>query len=139
MAQKLRDIMTTNPVCVASSASIEEVAKLMRDNDIGDVIVHDGGSVAGIVTDRDIVIRAVAADQNLRETSIADICTRKVVTAKPDEDIDVAIKRMFESSVRRIPVIENGKPIGIVSLGDLAVARDRRSVLGSISAAAPSH
>ncbi len=139
MAQKIRDIMTTDPVCVASSASIRETAKLMKDHDIGDVIVQDGGKVAGIVTDRDIVVRGVAADQNVRETSVASICSRQVVTVRPDDEVDVAIQRMHENAVRRIPVVENGKPVGVVSLGDLAVARDRRSVLGSISAAEPSH
>ncbi len=139
MAQKIRDIMTTNPVCVSSSASVQETAKLMRDNDIGDVIVQDGDTLTGIVTDRDIVVRAVAEDQNTRETSVADVCSRKLVTVAPDDDVDVAIKRMQENAIRRIPVIENGRPVGVVSLGDLAVVRDRRSVLGDISAAPPSH
>jgi CBS domain-containing protein len=137
MAQTIREIMTTDPVCVPSSASIYEAAKLMRDNNIGDVIVQDGGEVCGIVTDRDIVIRAVAARQDADETPIADICTQDPLVAHPDDDVEAAIKTMHSKAIRRLPVVEDGRPVGVLSLGDLAVQRDRRSVLGGISAAPP--
>jgi CBS domain-containing protein len=137
MAQTIRDIMTTEPICVASSTSIYEAAKLMRDKNIGDVIVEDGGEVCGILTDRDIVVRGVAARQNLEETPIADICSPDVIVAHPDDDVDAAIQMMHTKAIRRVPVVENGRPVGVLSLGDLAVQRDRRSVLGGISAAPP--
>jgi CBS domain-containing protein len=137
MAQKIRDIMTTQPVCVPSSASVFDAARLMHDKNIGDVIVEDGGKVVGIVTDRDIVVRAVAERQNVEQTPIADVCSTELAVVHPDDDIDSVIKLMHSKAIRRVPVIENGKPVGIVSLGDLAVIRDRKSVLGGISAAAP--
>jgi CBS domain-containing protein len=137
MAQTIREIMTTEPICVPSSASIYEAAKLMRDKNIGDVIVEDGGKVCGIVTDRDIVVRGVASRQNPEETPIADVCTQDIMIAHPDDDVDAAIKTMHSKAIRRLPVVEDGRPVGILSLGDLAVQRDRRSVLGGISAAPP--
>lgn len=137
MAQTIREIMTTDPICVPSSASIYEAAKLMRDKNIGNVIVQDGGEVCGIVTDRDIVVRGVAARQNTEETPIADICSADVLIAHPDDDVDAAIQTMHSRAIRRLPVVEDGHPVGVLSLGDLAVQRDRRSVLGGISAAPP--
>ena len=134
MAQTLKDIMTANPATCPTTATLTEVAKVMKDRDIGDVIVVDGDQIAGIVTDRDIVVRAVAEGRD-GQTTVADVCSSNVVTLSPDDDLKKAAKLMRESDVRRLPVTEGGKPVGIVSLGDLAVERNEGSTLADISAA----
>jgi CBS domain-containing protein len=134
MAQTLKDIMTTNPATCPGTATITEVAKLMRDRDIGDVIVLDGDRITGIATDRDIVIRAVA-EGNDGTTTIAQVCSGDVVTLSPGDDVSKAVQVMRDKAVRRLPVVEGGRPVGIVSLGDLAIDRDNASALADISAA----
>lgn len=108
----------------------------MRDNDIGDVVVEKSGKVCGIVTDRDIVIRAVAESKNVETTDLDSICSKNLISLSPEQTDEDAVRLMREKRVRRLPVIENDKVVGVVSLGDLAVDKDPRSVLGQISAAA---
>lgn len=138
MAQKVRDVMTKNPLTLPADATVADAATSMRDGNIGDVIVtKDGGEMCGILTDRDIVVRALAEGLEPKRTKIDDICSHEVVTIAPDEDVENAVRVMREEHVRRIPVMENGKAIGIVALGDLAVARDPQSALGEISSSPP--
>lgn len=134
--QTIRDVMTRNPRIVDQDASVAEVASLMREADFGSVIVSKpDGSLCGIVTDRDIVIRSVATNQDLQKTKISEICSKDPVCLSPTDTIDEAVRTMVKQSVRRIPVVENQRPVGIVSLGDLAIERQPNSALGSISAA----
>jgi CBS domain-containing protein len=137
MPQTVREVMTRKPVALQAGTTLEEAARAMRDHDIGDVVVLQDDSVRGIVTDRDIAVRAVAEGRDPSSSVLAEICSRRMVTISPDEPVDRAITLMREHAVRRLPVVENGRPIGIVSLGDLAVERDPESVLGHISAADP--
>lgn len=138
MAKTISDIMTKNPRCLTLDSTVREAARLMADHDIGDVIVtEEDGRVCGVVTDRDIVLRVLASNKDPSETKIGEICTKDLVTLEPNSSIDEAIKMMAEKAVRRIPVVQDGKPVGIVALGDLAEQRDPRSVLGEISAAPP--
>lgn len=137
MAQTLKDLMTPNPLTVTMGTSILEAAQQMRDQGIGDVIVTDGGKVCGIVTDRDIVVRAIADGCEPTTTSVGDICSRDLVTLGPAADVTEAVTLMRERALRRLPVVENGKPVGIVSIGDLAIERDEDSALADISAAPP--
>ena len=140
--QKIQDVMTKQVHCVSEEASIREVARLMRDQKIGDVLVTDAqGKLCGIVTDRDIVVRAVADEGNdLDQLRVKDICTAdRIVTLNPTSDVSEAIKLMTEKAIRRIPVVENEQPIGIVTIGDLAAQRDPNSALGQISQAAPNN
>jgi CBS domain-containing protein len=111
----------------------------MRDKDIGDVIVTDGDRIAGIATDRDIVVRAVADGKNPSQTTLRDVATMDPTTVSPTDSVDDAIRIMREKAVRRLPVCENGRPVGIVSLGDLAMERDQKSVLADVSAAPPNN
>lgn len=135
MAQDIRTVMTPDPITVETNAAVVDAARAMRDADTGDVIVTDGGDLAGIVTDRDIAVRAVARGADPTATEVGSICSRELTVLEPDQTVDEAIALMRERAVRRLPVVEGGRPIGIVSLGDLAVQRDEGSVLGEISAA----
>ena len=129
--------MTTNPRTVNVDDTVKDAAALMRDGDIGDVIVVEGGQVAGIVTDRDIVVRAVAEGRDAESTPVSEICTTGITTIEPDASVDDALRTMREDDIRRLPVVRDGSPVGIVSLGDLAVEREPDSTLADISAAAP--
>jgi CBS domain-containing protein len=135
MAQTVADIMTDEVVLVSSTTTLGEAAQYMRDRDIGDVVVQDAPGVQGIVTDRDIVIRAAAEGLSPDEVTVGEICTTDLATLRPDDPIDRAIQLMRERAVRRLPVVEEGLIVGVVSLGDLAIERDRGSALADISAA----
>ena len=135
MAQKVRDVMTQNPVTMPRTAAVTEAAKRMRDEDIGDVIVMNDGDMCGLVTDRDIVVRAVAEGADPQFTKLGEICSGDVVTVGPDDSIEAAVRVMRERAVRRVPVVEGNRPVGIVSIGDLAIERDEGSALADISAA----
>jgi CBS domain-containing protein len=137
MAQSIRDVMTANPVSLSAASSVVEAARCMRDSHIGDVIVLENGRICGIVTDRDIVVRAVAEGRDPSTTKLANICSEELTTLSPTDNVDDAILLMREKAIRRLPVVEGGKPVGIVSIGDLATSRDPHSALGHISAARP--
>jgi CBS domain-containing protein len=137
MPQRIHDLMTPNPVTLPGTASVHEAARAMRDQDIGDVIVIENQQVCGIVTDRDIVLRAVAEARDPAATRLADICSHALLTVAPTDSIAEAVRLMRTHAVRRLPVVEEGKAVGIVSLGDLAQERDPDSALGEISAAPP--
>jgi CBS domain-containing protein len=137
MADKIREVMAPNPVTLPSDSTVADAARQMRDGDIGDVIVTDGDGVRGIVTDRDIVVRAVAEDRAPSGVTVGEICSGELVTVNADDDIERAVRLMRTHAVRRLPVVQDGRLVGVVSLGDLAVDRDERSVLADISAADP--
>ncbi len=131
----VQDVMTTDPVALDASEPVLEAAKRMKDHDIGDVIVLDDGQVCGVVTDRDIVVRVLADGRDASQTPLGDVCSRDLATVSPSDDLTTAGDLMRERAVRRVPVVENGKPVGIVSIGDLAIERDETSALADISAA----
>jgi CBS domain-containing protein len=137
MAQQIRELMTLNPVSMPGTASVQEAARAMRDQDIGDVIVIEHHQVCGIITDRDIAVRVVAEAKDPATTTLADICSHSLLTVKSTDSVEQALRLMRLHAVRRLPVVEAGEAVGIVSLGDLAVERDPDSVLGEISAAPP--
>ena len=138
MAECIRDVMTTNPQTLPESAVVREAAETMRANDIGDVIVSDDdGRLTGILTDRDIVVRVVAEGRDPRATRIGDIASHELTAVSPDDPVGRAVELMRERAIRRLPVVEQGKPVGIVSIGDLALERDPDSALADISAAPP--
>jgi CBS domain-containing protein len=133
MAQSIREVMTTDPHTVSLDATLEDAAREMSRDDIGAVLVEDHGSLAGILTDRDIVVRAVAEHRDPSSTKVSDVATRDVTALTPDQSVDDAIKIVREKNVRRIPVVQDGRPAGIVSIGDLAIERDTGSALADIS------
>jgi CBS domain-containing protein len=137
MARYLRDIMTQKPVTVKATDTIVAAGRSMRDGNIGDVVVVDDGRIQGILTDRDIVVRAIAEGRDPSRTTVGEISSREPTTLRPDDSIEEAERIMREQAIRRLPVVENGRPVGIVSLGDVEMARTPASTLGEISAAPP--
>ena len=135
--REIREVMTAAPDAVKQTDTLQDAARLMRSNDIGDVLVEgEDGRLVGIITDRDIAIRAVAEGRDSAST-IADLYTRDITALAPTDTVHDAVKLMRAGDVRRLPVVESGKAIGIVSLGDISVATAPDSVLADISAASP--
>ncbi|MCB5164991.1 CBS domain-containing protein [Streptomyces bambusae] len=137
MSEKIREVMTGRLVTAAPQLSVAQAARRMRDEDIGDVLVVDDGRLKGVVTDRDLVVRVLAEGKEPEDTTVADVCSEATVTIGPDDDVDKAVELMRTHALRRLPVVEQDRPVGIVSLGDLAMDRDSTSALADISAAAP--
>ena len=136
--REIRQVMTAAPDAVRRSDALEQAARLMLTSDIGNVIVEeDDGRLAGIVTDRDIVIRAAAQGLDPTTTTVDEIFTADVTTLAPTDSVHDAIALMRARDVRRLPVVESGRAIGIVSLGDISVETDPDSVLADISIASP--
>jgi CBS domain-containing protein len=136
---KARDVMTPNPTICSADSSIIEAAQIMKDRHIGDVLVAETDGICGIVTDRDIVVRALAtsAGANPQTITLGDICTHELHSVSEDTPVEEIIQMMKSHSLRRIPVMEGSSAKGIVSIGDLAIHRDRESALAKISSAPP--
>lgn len=135
MATKVRELMTPDPVLMGSSDTANLAAQRMRDQDIGDVLIQEDGTLKGIVTDRDLVVRILADGTDGDEVSLGQICSSELSTVGPDDDVAEVIERLRHAAVRRVPVVEDGAAVGILALGDLARARDPKSALADISAA----
>lgn len=125
MGQSIRDVMTTDPQTIDSSASVEDAARLMRDGDVGSLPVVDDGKLTGVVTDRDITVRAVAAGKDARTTKVGDVLSQDLVTIDPQQELDEALRLMARHQVRRLPVVEeDGKLVGIIAQADVAEQGD---------------
>lgn len=118
---KVRDLMTTNVKWANQDQSIEEVARLLATSDIGSVPVCQGEQVLGIITDRDIIVRAIAQGKDPKTTKCSDIMSKNVKTVTGDTDVHQASDLMAENQIRRLPVIENNRLIGFLAIGDIAV------------------
>ncbi|WP_131739272.1 CBS domain-containing protein [Actinomadura roseirufa] len=137
MATRIRDIMTGSPTAVSPELDLVTVARAMRDEGIGAVLVSDGDDLMGLVTDRDLVVRGLAAGGDPGATRIGGLASSVTATVGPDDPLEKAAQIMRERAVRRLPVLEDGRPVGIVSIGDLAIERDASATLADISAARP--
>jgi len=120
ITMKVKDIMTKNVACVNPSTTIVETAQLMQKHNVGSIPVCDNNSVVGIITDRDIVVRNITRGKNSQETSVRDVMTSGVLTVTPEMDVNDVTKMMAHSQIRRVPVVEDNKLVGIVALGDIA-------------------
>ncbi|MET9064867.1 CBS domain-containing protein [Streptosporangium sandarakinum] len=134
MAQTVAEVMTRDPATVDAAQPVSVAARLMSSRDTGAVIVTVDGRVSGIVTDRDIAVRVVAESKG-HETPVLEAYSGDLVTVGPDTSIDQVVQLMRSNAVRRIPVVEGDRAVGIVSIGDLAIERDEGSALADISAA----
>jgi CBS domain-containing protein len=135
----INEVMTHDPRSIAPDATLQEAAREMRDGDIGAVLVMDGDDLRGIITDRDIVVRAIAEGRDPGSTGAGDIITGGVITIEANQSASDAAQLMREKDVRRLAVTQDGRPVGIVSIGDLAVELDTDSALADISAASPNN
>jgi len=134
------EVMTKNPVGVSTSATLNDAAQVMRDRDIGDVVVlREDGSLCGLVTDRDLVIRGLAEGLDPKAAQIEQICNHDPVTVSSDQSAEEAVKVMRKHNIRRLPVVDGSDLVGIISLGDLAIEKDPESVLADISEAPPNN
>ena len=120
MSQQLKEIMSQNVTTVTTQQSVQEAAELMSQQNVGSIPVVENGNCVGIVTDRDIALRAVSQGQSPQNTTVGTVMTSGVVTGTPEMDVHEAANLMAERQIRRLPVVENGQLAGIVALGDLA-------------------
>lgn len=118
---KVREVMTDNPRCVTPETPVSEAAELMASEDVGSLPILEGDKLTGVVTDRDIVIRAVAKKKDPQGMPVRDVASRNLVTVRPDDDLSEALKLMASNQVRRLPVVdEEDRLVGVVAQADVA-------------------
>jgi CBS domain-containing protein len=128
MAQSVRDVMTPGVRSVSPSQSLAEAAEVMKSEDVGSVPVVEEGRLAGIVTDRDIVIRAVADRRDPQTVKVDEVASRDLVTVEPEQDLDEALALMARHQVRRLPVVERGQLVGMLAQADVALEAKEKKV-----------
>jgi CBS domain-containing protein len=119
-ATTVKDVMTPTPTFVARDEMVVDAARKMATEDVGSLPVIDGDALVGMVTDRDLVLQVVAKDLDPHKVSVSDICSENPVTARPDEPLDDALRRMAAEQVRRLPVVAEGRLVGILAQADIA-------------------
>ena len=136
MGNTVRDAMTAEPTSIGASASVVDAAKLMREKHIGSLPITADEQLVGFITDRDITTRVVAEGANLETTAVQDVYSRDLVSVEPDEDLEDALQLMAQHQVRRLPVIEHGRLVGIVAQADIALTENETktgALVGAIS------
>jgi CBS domain-containing protein len=118
--EQVRDVMTQNPTSCNPSATVVDAAKVMASEDVGSVPVVKDGRLAGVVTDRDIVVRVLAEDRDPNSTTVGEIASSDLETVSPDDHLDTALRKMASGKVRRLPVVEGDQLVGIVAQADVA-------------------
>jgi len=129
--------MTRDPVMLKPGDTVLDAARIMRDHDIGTVLVSDKDQLVGMLTDRDIVVRAVADKADVSAMKVDQIASKEITALAPEDPLDKAVKLMRSRAVRRFPVVKAGKPVGVLTIGDMAVELDPKSALADLSAADP--
>jgi len=120
---KVKDKMTKSVASVTPDTTVDQVAQLMEKHNIGAIPVVDQDNLVGIVTDRDIVIRNIAEGKDPKTTPVSSVMTTHVVSVTPDADVNEVADKMAQNQIRRVPVVENNKLVGILSIGDIATDR----------------
>ena len=128
MAKKIREVMTPSPQTVRATSPAVEAAKMMKDADAGMIPVVEDGRLLGTLTDRDIVLRVVAEGKDPQSTTAGEIASTDPVTVQPDQDLDEALALMARHQVRRLPVVEEGRLVGVLAQADVAIAGDEQQV-----------
>jgi CBS domain-containing protein len=131
MANSIRDVMTEDPRAIGKSASVVEAARLMREQDIGSLPITDDEKLVGMITDRDITTRVVAEAADPKITSVEDVYSRDLISIEPDKDLEEALGLMARHQVRRLPVVENDRLVGIVAQADIAL-RENETKTGEL-------
>lgn len=119
----VREVMTASVDSATPNTTVVELAKMMKNNDIGSIPICEEQKVIGIITDRDIVLKAVAEGKNIENIKAIEVMNSKLITVTADQDVHEAADLMSKYQIRRLPVVEQGKLIGIVALGDLAIEK----------------
>ena len=127
MAKSVRDAMTADPRSIGASASVVEAARLMREQHIGSLPVTENERLVGMITDRDITTRVVAESAVPETTSVEDVYSRDLISVEPDKGLDEALQLMARHQVRRLPVVENGRLVGMVAQADIALKDNERT------------
>ena len=130
--------MSAAPVSMAATESVSAAARAMKEHGIGAVLIIADGRFSGLVTDRDIAVRVLAENRDPVTTRLGDICSTELAVLGPDDDMEQAARLVRRLAVRRIPVVQDGTPVGMVSIGDLTLDRDRSSAPSQLPAAPPS-
>ncbi len=121
----VKDLMTRDPLTISPDAPVSAAARLLSRYNLGVLpVAGRGKQLCGVLTDRDIVLRCVAAEKAPEKTTVREIMTRRVLSAAPNDELEDAARRMAQEQVRRLPVTEDGRLVGLLSLGDLSVNRD---------------
>jgi CBS domain-containing protein len=128
MGKRIREVMTPSPETVESGQPVAEAAKLMKKADAGMIPVVEQGQLFGTVTDRDIVLRVIAEGKSTASTTVGEIASGEVVTVDPEQELEEALELMAKHQVRRLPVVENGRLIGVLAQADVAREGDERQV-----------
>ena len=126
MANSVRDAMTADPRSIGKSVSVVEAARLMREQDIGSLPITDDEQLVGMITDRDITTRVVAEAADPKTTSVSDVYSRDLISVEPDKDLEEALQLMARHQVRRLPVVEDGRLVGIVAQADVALRENEQ-------------
>jgi CBS domain-containing protein len=117
---QIKELMTSDPKTCAPSATVIEAAKLMAADDVGTIPVVEGERLVGILTDRDIVVRVVAEGRDPMMTTLEDVASGELETVSPDDELDTALRKMASSQVRRLPVVEGDRLVGVLAQADIA-------------------
>ena|SRR5438067_6346101 len=128
MGKSVKDAMTSNVKTATPSLSLTDAAKLMKQEDVGSVPVVDGERLIGMLTDRDIVVRGIADGSDPHAIKAGDIASRDIVTVRPDDDLDEAVRLMAQHQVRRLPVVDDGHLVGVVAQADIAQEAKEKDV-----------
>jgi CBS domain-containing protein len=128
MGKKIREVMTPAPETIQADRPASEAAKKMKEADAGMIPVMDNGNLLGTITDRDIALRVVAEGKDPQSTTVGEIASRDIVTIQPDEDLEDALQKMAKHQVRRLPVVEDGRLIGVVAQADVAREGNEQAV-----------
>jgi CBS domain-containing protein len=126
MMKSVRDAMTEDPRSIGASASVVEAARLMREEHIGSLPITDNEQLVGMITDRDITTRVVAEAADPKLTSVGDVSSGDLISVEPDKDLEEALLLMARHQVRRLPVVDNGKLVGIVAQADIALSENEK-------------
>jgi CBS domain-containing protein len=122
MAKQVSDVMTPGVQSVRMSDTAAEAARLMRDNDIGSLpVLGDNGAPVGVITDRDLAVRLVAEGKDANATRVEEVCSDELVTVGAEDSLDEALQRMAEHKVRRLPVVDDGRLVGMLAQADIAL------------------
>jgi CBS domain-containing protein len=128
MSKHIREVMTPGPETIQADRPVAEAAKLMKETDAGMIPVMDESNLLGTVTDRDIALRIVAEGKDPQSTPVREIASTDIVTIEPDRDLDEALQLMAKHQVRRLPVVEDGRLVGVLAQADVAREGNEQAV-----------